>query len=290
MTRRFGFNGATTGATDLLTDLRVAYEAGYQALEIRDGKLAAYLERGGSLYSLRQKLSEVGVEALSVNALEQSTLVTDEVRSAVLRRCRALCEWAAGLECPYLVVVPSLFEHGRGGATGRRPSVPSIPDESSVITQTVAALIGMVDIARPLGVKIAFEFLGFPNCSVNTLRRARKIVETVNDPDVGLVLDAFHFYVGGSTWEMLEGLDPARLFIVHLDDAEYGPRAQLTDAQRLLPGDGVIPLHDLIRRLQKLGYEGFYSIELFRPEYWTQDPLQLATLARQKMAALFPGG
>ncbi len=69
MPLRFGLNGATTGSTDLLTDLRVAHAAGYEALEVRDGKLAAYLDGGGSLYTLRQKLFDLELEALSVNAL-----------------------------------------------------------------------------------------------------------------------------------------------------------------------------------------------------------------------------
>lgn len=280
MARRFGLNGATTGPVDLLTDLRIAREAGYDALELRDAKLAAYLEGGGALYKFRQMLSDAGIEVLSLNALEQSTVPEGDARTAVLRRCRTLCEWAAGVACPYLIAVPSVDARGQGGATSR-------PDEATVITQAVAALRAMADVARPLGVKIGFEFLGFSTCAVNTLGRARKIVEAVNDPNVGLVIDAFHFYVGGSTWEMLDGLDPARLFIVHLDDAEQGPRAQLTDAQRLLPGDGVIPLRELVQRLQKLGYQGVYSIELFRPEYWKRDPIVVAKVARQRMQGLF---
>jgi len=101
------------------------------------------------------------------------------------------------------------------------------------------------------------------------------------------VLDAFHFHAGGSTWGMLEGLDPERLFIVHLNDAEDRPLSQLTDAHRLLPGDGVIPLRDLVRRLETRGFEGPYSIELFRPEYYDWDPVELAKEALRRMQALF---
>ncbi len=287
MLPRFGLNGATTGSTDLLTDVRVTHEAGYEALEIRDVKLGTYLQSGGALYTLRRTLSDSGIEAVSINALEQSTLATGEVRTAVLRRCRTLCEWAAGVSCPYVIAVPSLTERPLGASSGPRSGGRTIFDESTVVTQTVAALRAMAEIARPFRVKIGFEFLGFANCSVNTLGRARKVVEATKDPDVGLVLDAFHFYVGGSTWDMLEGLDPARLFVVHLDDAEQRPRAELTDTHRLLPGDGVIPLRELVKRLQKIGYSGVYSIELFRPEYWKRDPLEVAQLARSKMEALF---
>jgi 2-keto-myo-inositol isomerase len=97
----------------------------------------------------------------------------------------------------------------------------------------------------------------------------------------------FHFYVGGSTVEMLAGLKAEQLFLVHLDDAENRPRPTLTDGHRLLPGDGVIPLRDLVGRVEALGYRGVYSIELFRPEYYDWDPVVLARAALQKMEALF---
>jgi len=288
MSPRFAFNGATTGsAADLLTDIRVASEAGFEALEIRETKLAAYLKSGGALYSLRRTLADSGLEVISINALEQSTLVSGEMRTALLRQCRTLCEWASGIGCPYVIAVPSLTDRLLTSSPSTRSTGRTVYNESTVIAETVASLRAMAEVARPFQVKIGFEFLGFAASSVNTLSRARKVIDATKDHNVGLVIDAFHFYVGGSTWESLEGLDPSQLFIVHLDDAEQRPRGALTDAHRLLPGDGIIPLREFIQRLQRIGYAGVYSIELFRPEYWQRDPLELAEAARHKMAALF---
>jgi 2-keto-myo-inositol isomerase len=273
MSRRFGLNGATTGPRDLLTDLHAAREAGYQALEFRDSKVQAYLQGSRSLYALRHDLSDAGLEVASFNALEHATLATGDARLAALRRCRVLCEWAAALDCPYIVAVPS-------------PST-DVREPERIPEMTVDALRAMAAVAKPYRVRVGFEFLGFATCSVNTLAMARQIVETVKDPAVGLVLDVFHFYVGGSTVEMLAGLKAEQLFLVHLDDAENRPRQTLTDAHRLLPGDGVIPLQDLVGRVEALGYRGVYSIELFRPEYYEWEPVQLARVALQKMEALF---
>ena len=271
---RFGLNGASTGSASLLADVQAASAAGFDALEIRDTKLKTYLESRGSIPTLRDLVTQSKLEVASLNALENSTLRTLVGRQVVLEKCRILSESAAGLGCPYLVAVPS----PRGGA-----------DDAQVQKATRESLQAMAAIAKPYNVRIGFEFLGFADCSVNTLGAARAIVEAIGDPAIGLVIDAFHFYVGGSTWEMMDGLDPARLFIVHLDDAEDLPRDQLTDAHRLLPGDGVIPLKELVRRLDALGYRGVYSVELFRPEYWAWEPARLARVARQKMGSLFLG-
>jgi 2-keto-myo-inositol isomerase len=273
VTRKFGLNGATTGPRDLRTDIQAAREAGYQAVELRDAKIQAYLNGGRSLYALRTELADAGLEVASVNALERSTLATGGARQAVLRRCRQLSEWAAALDCPYVVAVPSPL------ADTREPNrIPEV---------TADALREMASVAKPYGVRIGFEFLGFAACSVNTLAKARQIVDAVRDPSVGLVIDAFHFYAGWSTWGMLDGLKGEQIFMVHLDDAEKRPRDTLTDEHRLLPGEGAIPLKDLVRQLDRLGYRGIYSIELFRPEYYEWEPAKLAKVALEKMEALF---
>ncbi len=274
MTRQYGFNGATTGTADLLTDLAVAQQAGFDALEIRDAKLEAYLAQGGALSDLVRTFAEARVLPLSLNALERSTPSAGPARQELLERTRTLCRWAAELGIPYVVAVP-------GPADGL--------DHDQIREASVEALREIAEIGRDQGVSIGFEFLGPTEYAVRTIAAAREIVEAVADPAVGMVIDTFHYYVGGSTPEMLRGFDPRRLFIVHLEDAEDRPREALTDAHRLLPGEGVIPLHQLVQALDAIGYDGAYSVELFRPEYWAWDPLDLARAARESLDALFAG-
>jgi 2-keto-myo-inositol isomerase len=268
---RYGLNGSTTGPAPLAADIAAAAQAGFRYLELRDTKIEAWL-RERSLEGLRAEFEQAGVAPLSVNALEDATLSRDPRAIAV--RCHHLCRWARAIGAPYVVAVPSFLEAG------------AHPD-AGVRVRTVAALRNLAGIAEEYGLQLGFEFLGFGRCSVNTLAAARAIVDAVGDSRVGLVIDTFHFYVGHSTGEMLDGLDPQRLFIVHLDDAEDRPRAELTDAHRLLPGRGAIPLVRFVRQLEALGYRGAYSVELFRPEYYTWDPVHLAREARAALDRFF---
>jgi 2-keto-myo-inositol isomerase len=75
-------------------------------------------------------------------------------------------------------------------------------------------------------------------------------------------------------------LDPAKLFIFHINGAEDLPREQLTDAHRLYPGMGILPIGEIKERLDAIGYDKVASIEIFRPEYWDQDPREVAEKAR----------
>jgi 2-keto-myo-inositol isomerase len=143
-------------------------------------------------------------------------------------------------------------------------------------TESARVLSELADIADRHGVGLAFEFLGQTDCSVQTLEHANEIVGRVARANVGLVIDSFHFYAGGSTIESIDSLDPDRLFIFHINDAEPLSREVLEDKHRLLPGLGILPLKEIVGALRRIGYDRVASVEIFRPEYWERDPFELA--------------
>jgi 2-keto-myo-inositol isomerase len=158
--------------------------------------------------------------------------------------------------------------------------MPADASRSKVIQETAQVLGELGGIANKYDIGLAFEFLGQQDCSVQTLPLADEIVQLVDRENVGLVIDSFHFYAGGSTIASITVLDPARLFVFHINDAEDRPREQLEDRHRLLPGLGILPLKEIVAALKSIGYDGVASVEIFRPEYWERDPLELALEAR----------
>jgi 2-keto-myo-inositol isomerase len=116
---------------------------------------------------------------------------------------------------------------------------------------------------------------------VQTLDLAHEIVRATACPNLGLVIDSFHFYAGGSTIEMIEAVDPKLIYVFHINDAENLPREQLLDKHRLLPGLGILPLREMIAAFRRIGYDTVASVEIFRPEYWDRDPFALAREARE---------
>jgi sugar phosphate isomerase/epimerase len=64
------------------------------------------------------------------------------------------------------------------------------------------------------------------------------------------------------------------------------PRARITDAHRVYPGDGVAPLKAMLRDLRRLGFAGMLSLELFNRDYWKQDALKVAQTGLKKMKAV----
>ena len=263
---KLALNGATTMRADLDEDIRAAGAAGFDCLEIWAAKLRRYLSGGGTTDTLRAALAAHGLEPYSINSIEHVTFRDDARHAQLLAECEELCRIADEIGCPYIVVVPSPLPEGK--------TRDDVIDESSRVLKELSG------IAERHGVGLAFEFLGQPDCSVPTLELADEIVRRVKRENVGLVIDSFHFYAGGSTVESIDALDPARLFIFHINDAEDLPREQLEDRHRLLPGLGILPLAEIVAALRRIGYDRVASVEIFRPEYWERDPTELAREAK----------
>ncbi|MEK6279538.1 MAG: sugar phosphate isomerase/epimerase [Acidobacteriota bacterium] len=263
---KIALNGATTMNADLATDISAAQAAGFTYLEIWAAKLRQYLQ-SSSVADLRNLFNESGIEPLSINSIEHITFRNAADYTRIVEECEELSSIAATLACPYIVVVPGKLPH-------KSLARQEIVDESIRVLDELGA------IAERHGVALGFEFLGQLDCSVQTLEVANEIVTRLDRPNVGLVIDSFHFYAGGSTIESLERLDPDKLFIFHINDAEDLPRERLQDSHRLLPGLGILPLKEMLRAFQQIGYERVASVEIFRPEYWERDPFELAQEAR----------
>ena len=265
---KLALNGATTMRADLATDLQAAKTAGFNYLEIWAAKLRAFLKERPAT-ELRDLFAESGLAPLSINSIEHITFREPHAYESIKHQCEELSSIAAAVNCPCVVVVPGRLP--KGGAA-----------RANVIAESVKVLNELCDIAAAHNVSLAFEFLGQPDCSVPTLDLAHEIVREVNRKNLGLVIDSFHFYAGNSAFEMIEALDPELIQIFHINDAEDLPRTQLEDRHRLLPGLGILPLKQILAAFRKIGYDKVASVEIFRPEYWEQDPF---TLARDAHAA-----
>lgn len=263
---QIALNGATTMKADLETDIRAASQAGFDFLEIWASKLRVFLD-SHTAPELNRLFETLRIKPYSINSIERITFRDRAGHRSLLAECENLCRIAAEIRCPYLVVVPS--------------PMPPATSRSEVIEESARVLGELGGIAEKFGVGLAFEFLGQPDCSVQTLELANEIVRKTARSNVGLVIDSFHFYAGGSTIESIDVLDASRLFIFHINDAEDLPREQLEDRHRLLPGLGILPLKDIVGALRRIGYDRVASVEIFRPEYWERDPIELAQQARE---------
>jgi 2-keto-myo-inositol isomerase len=275
---KIALNGATTMHADLETDIKAACEAGFDLLEIWSAKLYEFLKTK-TASDLKKLLEENNLEPYSINSIEHITFRTYDEYENIKAETEELSRIAGEINCPYIVVVPG--------------KLPEKATKEEIVSESVQVLNELADIAEKHNVSLAFEFLGQTDCSVQTLDLCNEIVEKVNRKNVGNVIDTFHFYAGNSTFEAIEKMNPEKLFIFHINDAENLPKEELTDAHRLYPGTGILPIKKIKECFDKIGYDRMVSIEIFRPEYWNEDPFEVAKKAKaatEKVLELTPKG
>jgi 2-keto-myo-inositol isomerase len=262
---KIALNGATTMHADLETDIKAAGQAGFELIEIWASKLREFL-KSNTAADLKTLLEENNLEPYSINSIEHITFRNAEDYEKIKAETEEFSKIAEEIGCPYVVVVPG--------------KLPKNATQEEITKESVRVLNELGDIAEKNKVSLAFEFLGQEDCSVQTLDFCKEIVEKVNRKNIGLVIDTFHFYAGNSTFEAIETLNPEKLFIFHINDAEDLPKETLTDAHRLYPGLGILPIKEIKEKFDKIGYDRMVSIEIFRPEYWDADPFEVAKSAK----------
>ncbi len=262
---QLAFHGATTIRANLEADIRNAGDAGYSALEIWTEKMDVYLETH-SVQELKELFAQHQVAPKTLNSIEAIAFRGQEFEN-VLARCEELCRIAVALGSPAIAVIPSM-----------KPALQTPWKE--IVQEHVQVLRELSTVAKPHGIKLAFEFLGSSWYSVRTPRGAQEIIEKTACENVGMVFDIAHFAIGGGRLQEIDALDPSSIFGFHVDDVENTAREAYVDSMRVLPGHGIAPIAEICARLKKIGYDGEAAIELFRPEYWEWEPLHLAKTAR----------
>jgi sugar phosphate isomerase/epimerase len=148
----------------------------------------------------------------------------------------------------------------------------------------------LATLAVPLGIKIAYEALSWGR-HVNQVMQSWDLVAEADRANLGVTLDAFHILAQQTDLGVLDGIDPAKVFLVQLSDFLWqetrtpDERIETARHYRVFPGEGVHSdqVSDMVRRLDAMGYRGDYSFEVFNDDY-RQLPLPMvAARARQSV-------
>jgi sugar phosphate isomerase/epimerase len=143
-------------------------------------------------------------------------------------------------------------------------------------------------LALPLGIKVAYEGLSWGR-TINEFTSAWDTVRRANAPNLGIGIDSYHIFAAKTPLDELDFLDPDKIFLVQLADFMWQEirtiEERITTARhfRVFPGEGVhsSALADLVLRLDRIGYRGDYSFEVFNDDYQQMPLPTVAARARQ---------
>lgn len=250
---------------------RLAARAGYQGIDWAFGSA-----KTAGVEATRALLAEIGIVPTITNLPMQNALAGED--AAFQAQLSGLDENAAfcqAIGCRrFMLVLPAVTVNGQ-----------SKDERWKVVQARLSAVSGVL---AKHEMRLGIEFLGplmfrrnrprpgapppDPNAPpppppvpfVWTLPEALRLAEA-SGPQIGVVLDAWHWYHSGGTVADIRAAKPERIVHIHVSDAKPMPPEDVLDNMRHFPGEGVIDLVGFFQALEAIGFQGGISPETIGP-------------------------
>jgi 2-keto-myo-inositol isomerase len=245
----------------------IAARAGYDCVEVWVGDVKDFVEKGGSLKSLKKLLDDSKLTAENAIGFAPWMTDDDEKRKAGFRQMREEMEMVSSIGCTRIAAPAA-------GVT--------TPPDLFKVGERYKELLAL---GRETGVTPLLEFWG--SSVFFHIGQALMSVAVANDPAARILPDVYHLFRGDSGFESLKMINGRLIDIIHMNDYPANiPRGKMEDKDRVYPGDGIAPLKNILTDLKNMGGQKILSLELFNRDYWKQDPLLVAKTGLEKMKRL----
>lgn len=222
--------------------------AGYDAIEIFEQDL---LSCPLSPREIARRLEDLGLSCALYQPFRDFEGMPGDLRQRALDRAERKFDVMAELGTDRILVCSNCSPHSLG-------EHERIVDDFRALGERAAAR----------GVLIGYEALAWGR-HVYDHRQAWEIVNAVDHPAIGILLDSFHSLSRDIPNDSLAEIDPAKIVFVQLADA---PRLSMdllfwSRHFRCMPGQGDLPVAGFVAELLKLGYDGPLSLEIFNDRF-----------------------
>lgn len=252
-------------------EIDLAASAGYDAIEPWIRGLQQYIEKGGNLSDLKKRIEDHGLCVAGSCAFFQWVVDDDDARNKGIEQMKREMDMLRQIGGDRIAATAA-------GATGKRL------DDFAVLGQRYRTIL---KIGKQMGVIPQLEVWGASQ-TMSCLADVAAIAIHAGHPNAELLLDVYHLYRGGSSFDGLAMLNGNCMTNFHLNDYPADPpREKAQDKDRIYPGDGIAPISQILDIFRKIGFNGFLSFEVFNPTYWESgNPLNVAKTGLKKMKFL----
>lgn len=164
--------------------------------------------------------------------------------------------------------------------------------------QTAARLREVAKVCQDSGMRFGLEYVGTPSLRiskrhqfVHTMAETKELIAEIGMPNVGFVLDSWHWWTAEESAADIETLSNSDVVSADLNDAPAGiAKPAQHDTTRELPlATGIIPVREFLQALVKIGYDGPVRPEPFNKRLnalGAEPAAQEASAAMKKAFAL----
>lgn len=253
----------------LMGEIETAAKAGYDAIEVWVNTVQKYVEKGGNLKDVKKKAADLGITI--EDAIGFSKWIVDDAteREKALEQNKKEMAMLAEIGCKRIAAPPF------GATTG-----------SVLNLQAVAERYGkLLEVSDNFGVVPQLEMWGF-STNLHLVGEVLYVASESGHPKACVLTDVYHLHKGGSSFQSLKTINGSSVQMFHMNDYPgQPPRETINDGDRILPGDGIAPITQILKELNSKNTPIVLSLELFNKEYWKMDALVAAKLGLSKMKA-----
>ncbi len=270
-TSQFAINSVSTIRYGLEECLAAYHAAGFENVEFVLKHVKDYLAQGHTVAEVKQLLDIYQLRCIGGFETHVAVFAPEAARAEnhalLVENARLLGE--LGASC--MVV-----------GTDGPDDLASVKDPIGEIARVFAQLAKRI---KPTGVTLCLEFNWSP--VVKSLRTAAEIARRTRAGNVGVLFDPAHYHCTPTKFDQLTPENIAMIRHVHVDDMADKP-AELSNcnSDRALPGQGCLDLKGIFRQLEKHGYRGYFSIEMFSEKLWAMPPKKAAKIMYDSLLPL----
>lgn len=250
--------------SNLLSDIRIAKEAGFGAVEMAGTKVWDYIEAGRTPEEVVETLKRYDMKMISINDIAHVERTDDESIARVLYEAETLSCFANKVGCDCIQLVPLCTLAGR--------------PEEEIIELTAKNIRRICDIGAKYSVRFQLEPVAWS--PIHSLRTTKLLIDAVNRNNFGTVVDFWHLWYGAeTTLDDVRNFDPSRIYHIHFCDGtrnEPGTECDETILRGDYAGEGDIVLSDWVQAVKDTGYDGWWSYELVSAKHWQSDTKEVA--------------
>ena len=259
---------ATVSLSGTLEDkIRAAAAAGFEGVEIFD---TDFLGSALSAEEVRALLDELGLRCLLYQPFRDFEGMPEPYLARAFHRMRQKFAVMKTLGCDRILLCSNCSPL----ASGDRDLI-------------VADFRALGDLAADHNMTIGYEALAW-GIHVNDHRVAWEIVQAVDHPNIGILLDSFHSLSRAIPNDSIRNIDPAKIVFVQLADAPVMDMDYLYWSRhfRNLPGQGGLNLTGYVAEILRLGYKGPLSLEIFNDRFRSNSATMVARDGVRSLDAL----
>ncbi len=251
-------------AGDLEKKVDIAIAAGFDAIEPWDSELKEFEDNGGDLKALGKKIRDHGLFVPSMIGLWGCIPENEEAFQKSLPETRNRLRMASEIGCEFVQAIPN--------KVGENYNVKFVASCYRRLLE-----IGL----KEYNITPALVFVEmFP---LKTLGQAAAVALDSDHPKSKIIPDVFHMYISEGGFSGLKQLNGDMFAIFQFNDAPKNMKLEdMKDKDRVYPGDGILPLEDILKDLKQIGFKRCISLELYNPNYHSQDSLEVAKTGLEK--------